>query len=191
VPSEPVGLPRVTPRVGVGVVVVLGALSAFGPLSLDLYLPGLPGLADGLHAGASAAQLTLTACLLGLAAGQLLSGPWSDAVGRRRPLLVGVAAYVAASLACAVAPSVGTLIGLRFVQGLAGAAGIVVSRAIVRDLRSGAAAARLFAGLLAVNGLAPILSPILGGQLLHHTDWRGLGGFNRSSQHLECGGGDG
>jgi len=174
VPSEPAGLPRVTPRVGVGVVVVLGALSAFGPLSLDLYLPGLPELAAGLHASASAAQLTLTACLLGLATGQLLSGPWSDAVGRRRPLLIGVAAYVAASLACAVAPSVLTLVGLRFVQGLAGAAGIVVSRAVVRDLRSGAAAARLFAGLLAVNGLAPILSPILGGQLLHHTDWRGL-----------------
>jgi len=173
VPSEPVES-RGTPRVGPAVVVVLGALSAFGPLSLDLYLPGLPELADGLHASASAAQLTLTACLLGLATGQLLSGPWSDAVGRRRPLLIGVAAYVAASLACAVAPSALTLIGLRFVQGLAGAAGIVVSRAVVRDLRSGAAAARLFAGLLLVNGLAPILSPVVGGQLLHHTDWRGL-----------------
>ncbi len=161
-------------RVAPATVVVLGALSAFGPLSLDLYLPGLPELADDLGASASAAQLTLTACLLGLATGQLLSGPWSDAVGRRRPLVIGVGAYVVASLACAVAPSIGTLIGLRFVQGLAGAAGIVVSRAVVRDLRSGAAAARLFAGLLLVNGLAPILSPVLGGQLLHLTDWRGL-----------------
>ena len=155
-------------------VFVLGALSAFGPLSMDLYLPGLPGLADDLGASASAAQLTLTACLLGLATGQLLSGPWSDAVGRRRPLAIGCGAYVAASLACAVAPSILTLIGLRFVQGTAGAAGIVVSRAVVRDLRSGAAAARLFAGLLLVNSLAPILAPVLGGQLLRHTDWRGL-----------------
>jgi DHA1 family bicyclomycin/chloramphenicol resistance-like MFS transporter len=161
-------------RVSVAMVVVLGALSAFGPLSLDLYLPGLPELADGLGASASAAQLSLTACLLGLAAGQLLSGPWSDAVGRRRPLMIGVGAYVATSLACALAPSILTLIALRFVQGLAGAAGIVVAAAIVRDLRSGAAAARLFAGLLMVTGVAPVLAPILGGQLLHLTDWRGL-----------------
>jgi len=161
-------------RVRPAMVVVLGALSSFGPLSLDLYLPGLPQLANSLGASASAAQLTLTACLLGLATGQLLSGPWSDAVGRRRPLVIGVGAYIAASLACAVAPSILTLIGLRFVQGLAGAAGIALSRAVVRDVRSGAAAARLFAGLLLVNGLAPILAPVLGGQLLRATDWRGL-----------------
>lgn len=161
-------------RVAPATVIVLGALSAFGPLSLDLYLPGLPQLTDGLDTSASLAQLTLTACLLGLAAGQLLIGPWSDAVGRRRPLIIGVGVYAAASLACAVAPSIATLIVLRFVQGLAGAAGIVISRAIVRDLRSGAAAARLFAGLLLVNGLAPIVSPIVGGQLLQLTDWRGL-----------------
>ena len=155
-------------RVGPATVAVLG------PLSLDLYLPGLPRLADSLGASASAAQLTLTACLLGLATGQLLSGPWSDAVGRRKPLVIGVGVYVAASLACAVAPSILTLIALRFVQGLAGAAGIVVAAAIVRDLRSGAAAARLFAGLLMVTGVAPVFAPILGGQLLHLTDWRGL-----------------
>ena len=162
------------PRVSPATVVVLGALSAVGPLSLDLYLPGLPELADDLGASASAAQLTLTACLLGLATGQLLSGPWSDAVGRRRPLVIGAGAYVVASLACAIAPSIVTLVALRFVQGLAGAAGIVIARAIVRDLRSGAAAARLFAGLLLVAGIAPILAPVLGGQLLLVTDWRGL-----------------
>lgn len=156
------------------VVVVLGSLSAFGPLSLDLYLPGLPALADDLGASASAAQLTLTACLLGLATGQLLSGPMSDALGRRRPLLFGVGAYVVATLACAAAPTIGTLIGLRFLQGLAGSAGIVISRAVVRDLRSGAAAARLFAALLLVNGLSPTLAPVLGGQLLRFTDWRGV-----------------
>ena len=161
-------------RVSPATVVVLGALSAVGPLSLDLYLPGLPALADDIGASASAAQLTLTACLLGLATGQLLSGPWSDAVGRRRPLVIGAGAYVVASLACAIAPSIVTLVALRFVQGLAGAAGIVIARAIVRDLRSGAAAARLFAGLLLVAGIAPILAPVLGGQLLLVTDWRGL-----------------
>lgn len=161
-------------RVRPATVVVLGALSAFGPLSLDLYLPGLPQLADDLGASASAAQLTLTACLLGLAVGQLLSGPWSDAVGRRRPLVIGVGAYIAASLACAFATSIEALVALRFVQGLAGAAGIALSRAVVRDLRSGPAAARLFAALLLVNGLAPVLAPVLGGQLLQSTDWRGL-----------------
>lgn len=165
---------RTGTRVSPATVVVLGALSAFGPLSMDLYLPGLPRLAGSLGASASTAQLTLTACLLGLAAGQLLSGPWSDAAGRRRPLVIGVGAYVAVSLACAAAPSILTLVGLRFVQGLAGAVGIAVSRAIVRDLRSGAAAARLFSGLLLVNGLAPVVAPVLGGQLLHTTDWRGL-----------------
>lgn len=155
-------------------VLVLGALSALGPLSLDLYLPGLPGLADDVGARPWAAQLTLTACLLGLATGQVLIGPWSDAVGRRRPLVIGIGAYVVMSLACAAAPSIQALIGLRFVQGFAGAAGIVLSRAVVRDLRSGAAAARLFAGLLLVTGLAPVLAPVLGGQVLRVTDWRGL-----------------
>jgi len=155
-------------------VVVLGALSAFGPLSLDLYLPGLPSVADGLGASASATQATLTACLLGLACGQVVSGPLSDARGRRGPLLAGVGAYVVASLACALAPSVTTLITLRFVQGLAGSAGIVISRAVVRDLRSGAEAARLYAALLLVNSTAPIAAPILGGALLQVTSWRGV-----------------
>jgi len=153
---------------------VLGALSAFGPLSLDLYLPGLPSVADDLGASASATQATLTACLLGLACGQLVSGPLSDARGRRGPLLAGVGAYVVASLACALAPSVTTLIALRFVQGLAGSAGIVISRAVVRDLRSGAEAARLYAALLLVNSTAPIAAPILGGALLQVTSWRGV-----------------
>ena len=153
---------------------MLGALSAFGPLSLDLYLPGLPSVADDLGASASATQATLTACLLGLACGQLVSGPLSDARGRRGPLLAGVGAYVVASLACALAPSVTTLIALRFVQGLAGSAGIVISRAVVRDLRSGAEAARLYAALLLVNSTAPIAAPILGGALLQVTSWRGV-----------------
>jgi DHA1 family bicyclomycin/chloramphenicol resistance-like MFS transporter len=155
-------------------VLILGALSAFGPLSIDFYLPGLPRLTRDFDAGASAGQLTLTACVLGLAFGQLLAGPLSDRLGRRPPLLVGLVAYCVASLLCAVAPSIWILIGLRFVQGLGGGAGLVVARSIVRDLRSGDEAARLFSILMLVTGLVPILAPIVGGQLLEVTSWRGL-----------------
>ena len=108
-------------------VVVLGLLSTFGPLSLDLYLPALPQLADDLNASASAAQLSITACLVGLAFGQLIAGPLSDRLGRRRPLIVGLVAFLLASVACALAPSVAILVLLRLIQGLAGAAGIVIS----------------------------------------------------------------
>jgi DHA1 family bicyclomycin/chloramphenicol resistance-like MFS transporter len=155
-------------------VIILGALSAFGPLSIDMYLPALPSLGHDFATGASQVQLTLSACLLGLAAGQMLAGPLSDTLGRRRPLLCGVAAYAVASLLCMVTPSLPALIVLRFVQGLAGAAGIVISRAIVRDLHSGVAAARFFSLLMLVNGLAPILAPIIGGQLLRVTNWHGV-----------------
>jgi MFS transporter, DHA1 family, multidrug resistance protein len=155
-------------------VVVLGSLTAFGPLSIDMYLPGLPEMARGLDASASETQLTLTACLIGLALGQLLVGPLSDRLGRRRPLLLGVAAYSGASVLCAVAPSVHVFTALRLVQGLAGAAGLVISRAAVRDLYSGVEAARFFSILMLVNGLAPILAPVIGGQLLKVTSWRGV-----------------
>src|SRR3954471_7703938 len=155
-------------------VILLGALSAFGPLSIDMYLPALPQLADDLDAPASAVQLTLTACLLGLAAGQLLGGPISDARGRRGPLLAGLCLYVLASVLCALAPSVGVLIVLRFVQGLAGAFGIVIGRAIVRDLAAGREAAALFAALILVNGVAPIVAPVIGAGILQVTSWRGV-----------------
>jgi MFS transporter, DHA1 family, multidrug resistance protein len=155
-------------------VLILGALSAFGPVSMDTYLPGLPALSDDLGASASQAQLTLTACLFGLAAGQLVAGPASDALGRRRPLLIGLAAFTAASLLCAAAPEIWSLVAARFLQGAAGAAGIVLARAIARDLHSGPALARFLAMLMLVNALAPILAPIAGAQLLHVTDWRGV-----------------
>jgi DHA1 family bicyclomycin/chloramphenicol resistance-like MFS transporter len=155
---------------------LLGCLSTFGPLCMDMYLPGLPAMADDLGASTSAAQLTLTACLAGLATGQLLIGPLSDTHGRRRPLLAGLLAFTAASLLCAAAPSVLTLTLLRYVQGVAGAAGIVIARAIVRDVAEGDAAARAFARLMLVSGLAPILAPVLGGQVLRVTDWRGVFG---------------
>jgi DHA1 family bicyclomycin/chloramphenicol resistance-like MFS transporter len=155
-------------------VVILGTLSAFGPLSVDFYLPGLPRLTSDFHASASAGQLTLTACVLGLAFGQLAAGPLSDRFGRRPPLLAGLAAFCAASVACALAPSIWVLVGLRLVQGLAGAAGIVVARSVVRDLVSGAAAARLFSILMLVLGVVPVLAPVAGGSLLRVTSWRGL-----------------
>lgn len=153
---------------------ILGALSAFGPLSMDMYLPGLPSLTRDLGASASTGQLTLTGCMLGIAAGQLFTGPLSDSFGRRGPLLTGLAGYVAASLACAAAPSVSTLIALRFVQGMAGGAGVVIARAVVRDLFSGIAAARVYALLMAVTGVAPVLAPLIGGQALAVTSWRGI-----------------
>jgi len=155
-------------------VVILGALSAFGPLSIDMYLPGLPSLGATLDAPAWAVQLTLTACLAGLALGQVVAGPLSDRFGRRTPLLIGVSAYAAASLLCALAPTILALVVLRFAQGIAGAAGIVIARAIVRDMHSGVAAARYFSLLMLVNGLAPILAPIIGGQVLRVTTWRGV-----------------
>jgi len=158
----------------VQLVFILGALTAFGPFSIDMYLPALPSLSRDFGTGAAQTQLTLSACLLGLALGQVIAGPISDALGRRRPLLVGLAAYALASLLCVVAPSVYALVALRFIQGFAGAAGIVIARAIVRDLHSGAAAARFFSLLMLVNGLAPILAPIFGGLLLRYTSWRGI-----------------
>jgi DHA1 family bicyclomycin/chloramphenicol resistance-like MFS transporter len=153
---------------------LVGALTAFAPLSIDMYLPALPAIASDFHTGPSQVQLTLTTFLAGIAAGQLLAGPISDAVGRRRPLFVGVIGYVATSLLCAVAPSVFALAGLRLVQGLTGAAGVVIARAIVRDLYTGVAAARYFSLLMLITGLAPILAPSLGGQLLRATSWRGV-----------------
>src|SRR5581483_5057095 len=150
----------------IGLILMLGGLSMFAPLSIDMYLPALPTLSRDLDASASEAQLTLSAFFLGLALGQAIIGPLSDALGRRRPLLLGLVAYAVASLLCAVAPSIVALIGLRFVQGFAGAASIVIARAIVRDLHSGVAAARFMSVLMLVSGLAPILAPIVGGQLL-------------------------
>jgi DHA1 family bicyclomycin/chloramphenicol resistance-like MFS transporter len=153
---------------------LLGALSMFAPLSTDMYLPALPSMAHDLSASPAAVALTLTASLVGLGVGQLVAGSLSDALGRRRPVLVGLFVYTASSVLCALAPDVWTLCALRLLQGAAGAAGIVIARAVVRDLYSGIEGARFFARLMVVIGLAPILAPIIGGQLLHITDWRGV-----------------
>ncbi|MFI0348990.1 multidrug effflux MFS transporter [Actinomadura sp. 9N407] len=155
-------------------IIILGALTAVAPLSIDMYLPALPELSKDLSTGTMQAQLTLTACVIGLALGQAIAGPLSDTFGRRRPLLIGIAAYAVASLLCVLAPTVETLIALRLVQGATGAAGIVIARAIVRDRHDGVAAAKFFSALMLVNGLAPILAPVLGGQLLRLTPWPGV-----------------
>lgn len=155
-------------------VIILGALTALGPLSIDAYLPGLPQLTADFNATASAAQLSITACLVGLGLGQLVGGPLSDAFGRRRPLLFGLGLYVATSVLCAVVTSIWMMIALRLLQGIGGAIGIVIANAVVRDRHSGDAAARFFSLLLLVTGLAPVLAPILGGQLLRFTTWAGI-----------------
>lgn len=155
-------------------IVLLAALVALGPLSIDGYLPGLPDLAGDLRAGAAATQLTITACLAGLAIGQLIAGPLSDTYGRRGPLLAGLGLYTIASALCAVAPDVRTLIGLRLVQGIGGAFGIVIANAMVRDRTSGTRTARLFSALTLITGLAPVFAPVLGGQLLRVTAWPGI-----------------
>ncbi|MBB2915236.1 DHA1 family bicyclomycin/chloramphenicol resistance-like MFS transporter [Streptosporangium becharense] len=154
--------------------IILGSLSAIGPLSIDMYLPALPAIAAEMGAGAAQVQLSLTACLIGISAGQIVAGPLSDVRGRRGPLLIGIAAYAAASLLCAFSPSVYGLVGFRLLQGVAGGAALVIVRAVVRDLYEGAEIARIFATLMLVTGLAPILAPIMGAQLLNHTSWRGV-----------------
>ncbi|WP_371688588.1 multidrug effflux MFS transporter, partial [Micromonospora sp. KC207] len=158
----------------VQLVLVLGSLIAVGPLTIDMYLPALPALAADFRTTSAAVQLTLTGTLVGLALGQLLIGPLSDAVGRRKPLIVGLALHVVASVLCVVAPTVTVLGALRVVQGLGVAAATVVAMAVVRDLFSGAAFATLLSRLLLVMGAAPILAPTLGGALLRWTNWRGV-----------------
>ena len=153
---------------------MLGFLTALGPLTIDMYLPALPTISDDFTATAAAVQLTLTGTLLGLALGQLLIGPLSDAVGRRAPLLAGVAVHLLASVLCVIAPNLATLGALRVLQGLGAAAAAVVAMAIVRDLFSGLAAAKLFSRLMLVVGVAPILAPTIGGQVLQFTSWRGV-----------------
>ena len=155
-------------------ILTLGAITAFAPLSIDMYLPALPALARDFEAGAAEVQLTLSTFFFGLALGQVVAGPLSDAFGRRRPLLIGMAAYTVASILCALAPSISALILFRFMQGFAGAAGLVIARAIVRDLHTGVAAARFMSVLMLVSGLAPILAPVLGGQLLLVALWPGI-----------------
>ena len=155
-----------------GLVVLLGSLTAMGPVAIDMYLPSLPAIAAGLHASAGEAQATVSAFLAGMGVGQLFYGPASDRLGRRPPILFGVVIYVAASVACAFAVSPAMLIGGRFVQALGACAGGVVSRAIVRDRFTHTETARMLSLMMLIMGLAPILAPLLGGALLGLGGWR-------------------
>jgi DHA1 family bicyclomycin/chloramphenicol resistance-like MFS transporter len=158
----------------VQLIVVLGSLIALGPLTIDMYLPAFPELAQDLDASAASVQLTLTGMLGGLAAGQLVIGPLSDAFGRRRPLVTGLVVHALASVLCALAPSIVVLSAVRVLQGFAGAAISVVALATVRDLFSGLAVARTMSRLMLVIGMAPIVAPSIGGFILGVTDWRGI-----------------
>ncbi|WP_420121567.1 multidrug effflux MFS transporter, partial [Nakamurella sp.] len=148
---------------------LLGGFTAFGPLSMDLYLPAFPLLADEFGTTEAAVQLTLTADVAGLLIGQLILGPLSDQWGRRRLLLGSTLVCAVASLLCALAPSIGWLVAWRFLQGAAGAGGIVLARAIAADVARGVAAARLFSLFMTVSSVAPILAPVIGGVLLSLT----------------------
>lgn len=155
-------------------IVYLGMLTALAPLSTDMYLPALPELSAEFGISASLAQASLTMTMVGMALGQVVGGPVSDAMGRKRPLFGGVLVFTAASLACVFAEDVYHFLGFRFLQGFAGAFGIVIARAVARDMKEGPELMKYFAILMMVNGLAPILAPVLGGQILLFTTWRGV-----------------
>jgi DHA1 family bicyclomycin/chloramphenicol resistance-like MFS transporter len=153
----------------------LALLSFVMPLATDMYLPAFPEMAGELGTDASGVQLTLTAFLFGTGLGQLVLGPLSDRYGRRKPILLGTAVCTLATALCAVAPGLGALIALRFVTGFGGAAGLVVGRAVISDIATGAVAARLFSTLMALGGIAPIVAPLAGGALVGTVGgWRGV-----------------
>lgn len=155
-------------------VLVLGALTALGPFTIDLYLPAFPVMQDELGVTATAVQLTLTGTMIGFGLGQLIVGPWSDKVGRRLPLILATALHIAASVAAAFAPDIVWLSVFRLLQGFGAAAGGVVAMAMVRDLFGGKPLVRMLSRLALVNGLAPVLAPVIGSQLLAVMDWRGV-----------------
>ncbi|BBU43167.1 Bcr/CflA family drug resistance efflux transporter [Pseudomonas putida] len=155
-------------------VLILGALSAFGPLAIDFYLPAFPAMAQAFATDEKHVQATLAAYFLGLSIGQLAYGPVADRFGRRKPLMFGVTLFTLASLACAYAPNLDTLVVARFVQALGGCAGMVLSRAIVSDKCDPVASAKVFSQLMLVMGLAPILAPMLGGVLVNLAGWQSI-----------------
>jgi len=155
-------------------ILVLGALSAFGPLAIDFYLPAFPAMALAFGTDEQHVQMTLAAYFLGLSIGQLAYGPVADRFGRRIPLLTGVGLFTAASLACAFAPNLEWLIGARFIQALGGCAGMVIARAVVSDKCDAVGSAKVFSQLMLVMGLAPILAPMLGGLLVNTTGWQSI-----------------
>lgn len=154
--------------------VMLGALSAFGPLSFDMYLPGLPALARDLHTSDTGAQWSLSLCMIGLGLGQIIAGSLSDQVGRRRPLLIGVVLFTVCAFACALTPNLEFLLVARLLGGLGGGAGVVIARSMVRDLFSGTEAARAYGVTALIFGIAPVVAPLLGAGLMLVVGWRGI-----------------
>ncbi|WP_146569075.1 multidrug effflux MFS transporter [Posidoniimonas corsicana] len=157
-----------------GLVVLLGTLTAFSPLAIDMYLPAFPQIQRDLAAPDGTMELTLSLFLAGLAVGQFVIGPLSDRYGRRAPLLAGCVGFAVAAVGCLLAPAVGWLIAARFAMGFAGAAGLVISRAVVRDLFDEAASASVYSLLMMVTGVAPVAAPLVGGQLLTFAPWRSV-----------------
>lgn len=153
---------------------VLGALTAMGPLAIDMYLPALPTLAREFQTKPGVVQVSLAVYFAGISLGQAFYGPWSDRIGRKPVLYVGLVVFLVASLGCALATRVETLIALRFLQALGGCAPLVVPRAIVRDHFDQQGSVRMLSVLMLVMGLAPILAPLIGGQLLVHFGWRAV-----------------
>ena len=163
-----------TPKTRLFLTIFLGVMSAMAPLSTDMYLPALPELTTDFGIPASVAQLTLTMTMIGMATGQMIMGPVSDRCGRKGPLLAGMVVFALTALGCAAVPDIRAFRVLRFLMGFAGASGIVIARAIARDVAEGVELTRFFAILMMVNGLAPILAPVIGGQVLLFSDWRGI-----------------
>ncbi len=151
---------------------LLGSLSLLGPFTIDTYLPAFPTIVEEFHTSASLVQVSLTTCLLGLGLGQLIIGPMSDVQGRRKPLLIFLGLYLLSSLVCAIAPNISMLIVARFIQGFAAAGGLVISRAVVRDLYSGRELTKFFATLMLIGNLGPIVAPIIGGAILSFANWK-------------------
>jgi MFS transporter, DHA1 family, multidrug resistance protein len=155
---------------------LLSMLAVLGPLNIDMYLPSFPDIATDLKARESLVQLSLTACLFGLAVGQVVVGPISDSTGRRKPLIISVLLFALASILCALAPNITWLIIGRFLQGFTAAGGVVISRAVVRDVFSGTELTKFFALLMVINAVAPLAAPIVGGAILWFpfTNWSSI-----------------
>jgi DHA1 family bicyclomycin/chloramphenicol resistance-like MFS transporter len=163
-----------SPSISPALLLTLGLLAAVAPFATDLYLSAMPQISDDLSTSTSGAQLSLTAFLIGTAVGQLFFGPWSDRIGRRTPLIIGTVVYLLASAATALSPSIATLVALRLIQGLAGAAGMVIGRAVISDRYRGAAAAQAMSLMMIVGGVAPVIAPFVGSTLADPIGWRGL-----------------
>ncbi|MBO3731594.1 multidrug effflux MFS transporter [Glycomyces niveus] len=168
----PVAAPGHSRRFIATMVFVLGALSATAPIAIDLYLPAFPAMADALGTPESRIQLTLTSMMVGMGLGQAFIGPLSDRIGRRKPLLIGMMVFTVTSLVCTVAQSADLLIAMRFIQGLSGAAGVVVARAVIRDHFAGDDMTRFTAKMMFVTMLAPMLGPVVGAQLIRFGPWQ-------------------